>query len=958
MHATRARLPAYSCRQQVLNKVAAHDVVVISGATGCGKSTQVPQYLLEEAIAAGSGGATNIIVCQPRRIAAVGLATRVSAEVGDPRGVGGIVGYSVRLDSRVSAATRLLFCTTGVLLRRLISDPQLSGVTHVVLDEVHERNLESDLLLLLLREALLTTAAGCSTGKPRSPKVVLMSATADAQLFADYFANAGPEAMLLQGQRQANAVSKPKPMSASQQLSAGMLSIPGFTHPVRQLWLEDALQHTGIVIGKQSRYAKRKIAKSATVPTKDGSTAYEASPDQDSDDSDEADSWEDQQQQQQHTVDSSWEENTQSAPSRNKAGPNADAPSGSYSHDVLRSLQTVDPSMINHELIEALVVHIATVQQQSGPAALLKGWQSAPSGALEAAAAACANGQLGAILIFMPGAPEIDRLVRQLQSSNKLAAAMGPNLLRVLPLHGALPPAVQARVFERPPRGTLKVVVATNIAETSLTIDDVMVVIDTGRHKEMSYDPTRGLSCLTEAWVSQAAAQQRRGRAGRVAPGTCYRLWPAAMWGRLAPQQLPEVLRSPLQQLCLMTKAALAATSETGDICGSCTPILASVLSRLLTPPNHGTVNEAVQQLTQLGALSPGSEELTPLGQHLTAMPMDPALGKALLYGCMLRCASPLLTVAAALVHGQPLWVSPPPDRRADATAARQALAPQAISQRSDHLAVIAAFNGWSAAKASGGRSASVDFCQQYFVSEQVLEAIANGRLDFASTLQQLGFLPQWYCSHLRSLQQRQQQDLSSSGKPGAWSDVYNVATMAAGAPDEYSHNARIVKGAICAGFYPRILRVEAPVRYQQVQGGAMRVEADPASIKFYERNLGRVWMHPASVCFSAGSYPSGWLVFTQLVKTSRSFVREASMVPLYALLAFGGELEVLHDQGLLLLDGWARFKAPARVGVLIKHLRTAVAALLAAKVADPSLELAGQRVVETLHALLATDGF
>jgi ATP-dependent RNA helicase DHX57 len=102
----------------------------------------------------------------------------------------------------------------------------------------------------------------------------------------------------------------------------------------------------------------------------------------------------------------------------------------------------------------------------------------------------------------------------------------------------------------------------------------------------------------------------------------------------------------------------------------------------------------------------------------------------------------------------------------------------------------------------------------------------------------------------------------------------------------------------------------------------------------------------------------AGWLVFTQLVETSRLFVREASMVPLYALLAFGGELEVLHDQGLLLLDSWAKFKAPARVGVLIKHLRAAVASLLAAKLADPSLQLAGQRVVEALHALLATDGF
>lgn len=101
-----------------------------------------------------------------------------------------------------------------------------------------------------------------------------------------------------------------------------------------------------------------------------------------------------------------------------------------------------------------------------------------------------------------------------------------------------------------------------------------------------------------------------------------------------------------------------------------------------------------------------------------------------------------------------------------------------------------------------------------------------------------------------------------------------------------------------------------------------------------------------------------GWLVFTELLETSRPYVREASMVPLYALLTFGGELEVLHDQGLLLLDGWAKFRAPARVGVLIKRLRHAVSHLLAIKVANPAFNVSNQSVIGALHQLLATDGF
>lgn len=105
-------------------------------------------------------------------------------------------------------------------------------------------------------------------------------------------------------------------------------------------------------------------------------------------------------------------------------------------------------------------------------------------------------------------------------------------------------------------------------------------------------------------------------------------------------------------------------------------------------------------------------------------------------------------------------------------------------------------------------------------------------------------------------------------------------------------------------------------------------------------------------------TYLAGWLMYSQLVCTSKPWVREASMVPLYALLAFGGELEVLHDAGLLLLDGWARFRAPARVGLLIRELRSAVASLLDAKVADPELDLVSAPAVAALHALLATDGF
>ena len=296
--------------------------------------------------------------------------------------------------------------------------------------------------------------------------------------------------------------------------------------------------------------------------------------------------------------------------------------------------------------------------------------------------------------MFLPGAPEIGRAVHALQSSAGLRRAAGGQRLLVLPLHGALPPAQQARVFERVDRGTRKIVVATNVAETSITIDDVTCVLDFGRVKEMRYDAARGIARLETTWVSLAAAQQRRGRAGRVRPGVCFRLFSRAQAARLQEQQAPEVLRVPLQALCLAVKAAGGAQAP-----------LADTLGALLTPPAPGAVAAAVEALSELGAL--GAEEaLTPLGRHLARLPCDARLGKALLYGAMLRCVGPVLTVAAAMAYGRPVFVSPP-DRRAEADAAKRALTAGGSAARSDHLAVVAAYAMWDKARAHGGRQAA-----------------------------------------------------------------------------------------------------------------------------------------------------------------------------------------------------------------------------------------------------------
>jgi HrpA-like RNA helicase len=189
-------------------------VAVVCGETGSGKSTQVPQMLLEHALESGRGGVTSVICTQPRRIAATSLARRVAQERGEQAGArGAMVGYQVRLESKRTESTKLLFCTTGIALRMMLSDPPLQGVSHVVVDEVHERDTQTDQLLLLLRELM-----------PTRPdlKVVLMSATVQAELFSRYFDG------------------------------AAILTSKGRTFPVDEHYLEHALKLTGHVLPTDS----------------------------------------------------------------------------------------------------------------------------------------------------------------------------------------------------------------------------------------------------------------------------------------------------------------------------------------------------------------------------------------------------------------------------------------------------------------------------------------------------------------------------------------------------------------------------------------------------------------------------------------------------------------------------------------------------------------------------------
>ena len=797
MLAARARLPAASCAAALVAAVRNHQVVLVAGSTGCGKTTQLPQFVLDDAIEAGAGAGARLLCTQPRRVAAVSVAERVASERGEK--VGDAVGYKIRLEAAAGPRTRLLYCTTGVALRRLAEDPALKGVSHVVVDEVHERSLDTDLLLALLRDVL--------PARP-SLRLVLMSATLDADAFASYFR---------------------LPKSA-------VVCVPGFTFPVRELYLEDALAATGYLPprgGGGGGGGRRDRGGERGPPPADQAAALR------------------------------------------RAG---------YSADVAEATASAAQERVDYELLDTLLAHI------------------------------CDKGDPGSILVFLPGLAEIAK-ARELASANASirAATRGGALL--LPLHSALGSGEQRAVFDPAPPGMRKVVLATNIAETSITIDDVVHVVDAGRVKETGFEPATRMATLLEGWVSQASAQQRRGRAGRTRPGVCWRLFSRATAGRFVAQSPPEVLRVPLES-ALLSATRIAPAAPGGA---------AALLARLPAPPPRVAVDAAAAALRQMGAFD-ARNALTPLGVHLAALPLDPRVGKMLIYAALLRCVGPALTVAAVF-GGKSPFVSPL-DRRDEADAAKARFA---AGSGSDHLAAAAAFDAWAAAR-KAGRKVEAEFVRDAFVSARALEGVADARRQCASLLSQAGLLGPQPRRGARGGGGGRRDDPADCGiEPAAWA----AANANAG-------DLRVLRAVLVAGLYPNLARAEAGAK----PGAPPKLVCRDAPVA----------LHPCCVAHGLPSLPTRWLVFLERVQTGAAFLRDATPVGPYALLLFGGALTVRGD--VVAVDGWAEFKAPPRVAVLFGALRRRLDALLADKVARPGADVAAAsaELVQALVALLASE--
>ena len=291
------------------------------------------------------------------------------------------------------------------------------------------------------------------------------------------------------------------------------------------------------------------------------------------------------------------------------------------------------------------------------------------------------DGRQGSVLCFLPGLDEIKECMRLLEENTD------PSLLesiRILPLHSSIPQSDQQKVFLPAGEGCVKVILATNIAESSVTINDVLAIVDSGLVKEMSYDSEKSLSKMQTVLCSKASATQRLGRAGRVAPGKCYRIYSRGQLSAMRDRPLPEIQRSSLDATCLNTSSMTQERVET-------------FLQRAMDPPKEEAVAHSMNRLRKLGAISlnrsTNVETLSPLGVCLSKLPLDPAMGKMLIMGCVMNCLDPVLTAAACVSSNEVFYY--PPDMRSEVQSVRKEW-----SDESDLLASVNAYYAFQVRKA------------------------------------------------------------------------------------------------------------------------------------------------------------------------------------------------------------------------------------------------------------------
>ncbi|GFR29669.1 ATP-dependent RNA helicase DHX30 [Trichonephila clavata] len=674
-----SNLPIADKRTDILRMIEENQVVVLSGETGCGKTTQVPQYILDHYIGKSKGATCNIVVTQPRRISAITVAERVAHERNEQ--VGETVGYHVRLNKNMPKQKgAILYCSTGMLLRKLCSNPNLEGVSHVIVDEVHERNIQIDFLLILLKRLLESN---------KQIKIIIMSASFNTSIFSHYFNN------------------------------CPVLHVPGKIYPVKEFFLED-------------------------LPRTIRGTI----------------------------------ENIKNRP------------------------------VLNVDLIAKVINYVHTSQKS------------------------------GAILCFLPGWHDIMSV-----KSKLLEICKDPLEMKLCCAHSRLPHEEQKVIFDHVPNGIRKIILATNIAETSITIDDVVYVVNSGLHKGTSFDGELGIASLGTHWITKANVRQRRGRAGRVQNGVCYNLFTRKNHLDMDDYPVPELLRMPLESVILDCKL-YHPHSKAEDF-----------LSTAIQPPSQTSLHAGVNELQMSGVLDE-NENLTELGKVIVNFPTHPRLSIALVYASFLGCLDPILTVCSILTLGKEPFIN----------TLEEKSTVKFIKQQydnylfSDHLALSKIFDAWLKLKES---SETEEFVNKNLLDESNLYYIKELKALFAESLFSAGIID----------------------TKEAFSDPDNNCNI-------NSNHANSIFAALSVAFYPNVMKV--------IQGEISHGKLNKEAITYSLIKGQRGYIQKESVAANEHELPSPWLAyFLALQSEARRLMMTSAVSPIpgICLLLFGGQKLSIVDK-------------------------------------------------------------
>ncbi|KAG7887048.1 hypothetical protein KL936_004569 [Ogataea polymorpha] len=537
---SRMQLPVFEEEHRILEAIHHNDCVIICGETGSGKTTQVPQFLFESGYGSPDSDTPGMIgITQPRRVAAVAMAERVGRELGNYKKR---VGHQIRFDASVDEETSIKFMTDGVLLREMMSDFLLTKYSALIIDEAHERNINTDILIgMLSRVMKLRRDWSCKDpAKYRPLKLIIMSATLRVSDFSE----------------NKSLFSSPPPI-----INVQARQYPVSIHFNRRTafnYNEEAFRKTckihsklppgGILVfltGKgEINEMVRRLRK--RFPFKRGNNYDDVA---------------------EVKVDSR----------------NADMEAEEVDFSVNDMIDDFSEESSNED------------DEEEG---------------------------------------EEEGFEETLEEGQTTE-----DPLYVLPLYSLLPTKEQMKIFEHPPKGARLCVVATNIAETSLTIPDIRYVVDCGRSKERTFNEATGVQSYEINWISKASADQRAGRAGRTGPGHCYRLFSSAIYeSEFAQFSKPEILRMPVESVVLTMKS-MGIDNITNF--------------PFVTPPTRDSLRKAEKLLQHLGALD-DRMIITKLGQKMSHFPLSPRFAKMLLVANQQGCLPYIIAVVSGLSVGDP----------------------------------------------------------------------------------------------------------------------------------------------------------------------------------------------------------------------------------------------------------------------------------------------------------------